>query len=372
MKPETLRVVGMLARNVSAWQYELSDTMKFGGSLPTLKDLSQHLGLSVTQVSRALNDHDDVSAATKERVREAAKLLNYQPNVMARRLVTGRSGVVGLIWQGQIVPSESWVFAQFVGGLTKEFDRLGLQFMLTMADDRARALASYERLIAGRSVDGFVLIMPEADDSRANLLQKRKMPFVVHGQTLDKPDYAFYDVDNFAIGYDLTRQLLDSGHRQIAFLNGPANASFVHRRREGYLTALQEAGVTPTPEYHVCGRMTSTFGMLETIRLQQGETAFPTGIIACNTLIAHGIIEAARILDLRVPHDLSLVVHDDCLTMIEVEDFPLPLTGTAAPLHEAWSGLADLLDAVIKGAAPAQSQRLAPHRIIKGESIRQL
>ncbi len=65
--------------------------------MTTLKDISRFLNLSVTQVSRAINDHADVSEETKRRVREAAKSMNYHPNMTARSLVTGRSGIVGLV-----------------------------------------------------------------------------------------------------------------------------------------------------------------------------------------------------------------------------------------------------------------------------------
>ncbi|MFW8637530.1 LacI family DNA-binding transcriptional regulator [Cribrihabitans pelagius] len=337
--------------------------------MATLKDLSRHLGLSVTQVSRALNDHDDVSADTKERVREAAKTLNYQPNVMARRLKTGRSGSVGLIWQGLPEPSESWVFTQFVSGLSAEFNRLGLQFMLSMADNEAAALEVYDRLITSRSIDGFVLILPQATDPRVDYLRKRKVPFVLHGQTMEDPDYAYYDIDNHAVGFDLTACLTRHGHREIAFINGQLDASFVQRRYEGHVQALRKEGIAPRPEFHVGGRMTQELGILETIRMFQSDGPNPTAIIASNMLIAKGVMEAAQLLGLRVPQDLSLVVHDDCLPLVGAEDFPIALTSTVAPLHEAWGELAASLDTVIKGESPRKAQKIGPHSLFEGQSV---
>lgn len=337
--------------------------------MATLKDLSRHLGLSVTQVSRALNDHDDVSADTKDRVREAAKALNYQTNVMARRLKTGRSGIVGLIWAGMPEPSESWIFTQFVGGLSVEFNRLGLQFMLNMADTEAAALPVYDRLITSRSIDGFVLVLPQAKDPRVDFLRNRRVPFVLHGQTMEDPDYAYYDIDNLAVGHDLTKCLTRKGHRQIAFINGPLGASFVQRRQDGYVQALRKVGALPRSEFHVCGRMTEEMGALECVRLFQSGGPKPTAIIAGNMLIAKGILEASRLLGLRIPQDLSLVVHDDCLPLVGADDFPIALTSTVAPLHDAWGELAASLDAVIKGESPRKAQKIGRHKIVQGRSV---
>ncbi|MFW8596301.1 LacI family DNA-binding transcriptional regulator [Cribrihabitans neustonicus] len=337
--------------------------------MATLKDLSQHLGLSVTQVSRALNDHDDVSAETKARVREAAKTLNYQPNVMARRLKTGRSGSVGLIWQGVPEPSESWIFTQFVSGLSAEFNRLGLQFMLNMADNETAALDVYDRLITSRSIDGFVVILPQAKDPRVDYLRRRKVPFVLHGQTMDDPDYAYYDIDNYAVAYDLTTHLARRGHRDIAFINGQLDASFVQRRYEGHIQALRENGIVQHPEFHVGGRMTQELGLLETIRLFQSAGPKPTAIIASHMLIAKGVTKAAQLLGLRIPQDLSLVVHDDCIPLVGAEDFPVALTSTVAPLHEAWGELAASLDSVIKGGSPKKAQKVSRHRFRQGQSV---
>lgn len=337
--------------------------------MATLKDLSRYLDLSVTQVSRALNDHDDVALETKERVRQAAKALNYQPNVMARRLVNGRSGIVGLVWQQKLEPSESWIFAQFVGGLTREFNRLGLQLILNVADDEASAHATYERLVGGRLVDGFVLFMPVKNDARVGYLREHDVPFVVHGRPMENPDCAFFDIDNEAIGYDLTSMLIRKGHRKIAFINGLPNAIFAGARHKGYMRALAEAGIAPVSEYHVGGRMSEQLGLLETIRLFQSPLPMPTAIIASSMSIAKGVIEAVRVLELRIPRDLSLVVHDDCLPNLDVADFPLALSGTAAPLHDAWSGLAGQLNAIIGGARPLDFQEVVSHQIIEGASI---
>jgi LacI family transcriptional regulator len=336
----------------------------------TLKDLSKHLGLSVTQISRALNDHSDVSKETKQRVLSAAKQLNYQPNMMARRLATGRSGIVGLIYP--VVPGsmDSWFFTQFVAGLSTNFSRLDRQFMLHIAEDDPHDLDSYDKLISTRSIDGFVVVGPEVEDARVNFLRRKGIPFVLHGQTMDKPDYPFYDIDNLAIGRELTSHLARLGHRNIAFINGPEFASFAERRRQGYAQALQEADIAYRPDLHVSGVMTEDFGLLETVRLFQADKPAPTAIIASNMLLAKGVLRALAALRLRVPHDISLVAHDDVQSEPGRADPTEKLSTTEAALCDAWEPLARILDARLNGAALPELQQIGSHRFVDRGSVR--
>ena len=340
--------------------------------MTTLKDLSRHLGLSVTQVSRALNNHADVSEKTKSRVRDAAKTLNYQPNLTARRLVTGRSGIVGLVYPSMPDPEDSWYFTQFVAGLSARFSRLGRQFMLHMADEERDVVDVYDRLVRSRSIDGFVVIIPQVADRRVDFLRAQKVPFVLHGQTMDEPDYPFFDIDNLAVGYDLTQHLIARGHKEIAILNGVSEASFVQRRFSGYRQALAEAGLPVRPEFQVVGTMTAELGLLETVRLFQSDGPKPTAIVASSMRIAKGIFQALAAIGLRVPDDVSVVAHDDILPDVAVGDLPVPITTTESPLNDSWEPLARFLIAAIDGAPLKETQQIGRHKIVPRASVRNL
>lgn len=340
--------------------------------MTTLKDLSRHLGLSVTQVSRALNGHSDVSEATRERVAEAARKLEYHPNLAARGLVTGRTGLVGLVYPFMPDPSDALAFSRFVAGLSANFSRLGREFMLHIADDDQGGLAVYDRLIRSRSIDGFVLNIPDVEDARVNLLRERKVPFVLHGQTMDRPDYPFFDIDNVAVAYDLTRHLIENGHREIAFINGPKPSSFVERRFIGYQRALREAGLKPRPEFQIAGVMTEDLGLLETIRLFQSRHSAPTALIAGSMRIAKGILAALKAIGLNVPSDVSLVAHDDLLPDSPANELDVPLTVTFAPLNDSWEPLARSLCLALEGAPLKDTQQIAKHDFVVRRSVRAL
>ena len=150
--------------------------------MATLKDVAWEVGLSVTQTSRALNDHSDVSEATRARVKQAARALQYRPNLSARKLVSGRSGMVGLVTPRTRDLATDSLFMEVVAGLSMEFSELEMQFVLHIAREDEPVIPVYQRLIGNGALDGFVLIHPTDDDPRAAFLTQAEIPFIVHGR----------------------------------------------------------------------------------------------------------------------------------------------------------------------------------------------
>lgn len=324
--------------------------------MTTLRDLSRHLGLSVTQVSRALNGHSDVGQETRQRVMAAAQELNYQPNLSARKLVSGRSGIVGLVLPG--VPARQYdsLFVQIVGGLSRHFSARNMQFVLHISSPEEDPVRVYERLVNSGSLDGFVVLEPVANDPRIAFLRKRNVPFVIHGRIGPKCDHPFFDIDNEEVGYTLARLLIDAGHRRIAFLNGAAGRTYSEARAAGFRRALSEAGIPFDSATLLNGEMTQGFGLISTAKLW-GEPVRPTGIACGNLLIANGVLSALDAFGLSVPKDVSLVAHDDVLPGLDSGAMPVPLSVTRSPLEESWKPLADILASAIEGEPLANLQR---------------
>lgn len=336
--------------------------------MTTLRDLSRHLGLSVTQVSRALNGHSDVSEATRARVVAAAKAHDYHPNLSARKLVTGRSGMVGLVLAAKPVSPEDIYFLQMVAGLSESFSRAGRQFVLHVADPARNLPDVYRRLAESGGLDGFVLLSPEQDDCRVHYLQKRGIPFVVHGRAGLPPDYPFFDIDNEEVGYRLTRLLTARGHQRIAFLNGPERQTWADWRGDGMARALAEKEIEPDPALHLRDDMTESFGMLATLQLMTSPKP-PTAIICSNTLILRGLMQTLASLGLRVPDDVSVVAHDDALPEGQGNGLGPAVTVTRAPLSDAWQPLAELLIARIEDRPLAELQRWGQVEVMERGSV---
>lgn len=336
--------------------------------MATLRDISRELGLSVTQVSRALNGHDDVSEETRARVMALAKALKYQPNLTARKLVMGKSGIVGLVLPEVPRAPEDSLFVQIVGGLSRHFSRRGMQFVLHIASPEDDIIDVYHRLINGGSLDGFVVLEPRRDDPRIAYLRERRVPFVVHGRHEVTPDYPFFDIDNEGVARRLTTYLLEKGHRRIVFLNGIAGRSYVEDRRKGYVAALRDAGVAFDPEYHRNGEMSEGYGLVSAVRFWS-EAGGPTAVICNSTRIAKGVLEGLRALGRRVPEEVSVVAHDDALPGLRPEHFEPPLTCTHSPLELSWLPLADILAGAVDGQPVDELQRLGEIRLIERASV---
>lgn len=336
--------------------------------MATLRDISRELGLSVTQVSRALNGHSDVSAETRARVTALAKALKYQPNLTARKLVMGKSGIVGLVLPEVPRAPEDSLFVQIVGGLSRHFSRRQMQFVLHVAAPEDDIIDVYRRLIDSGSLDGFVVLEPRRDDARIAYLRERGVPFVVHGRHEAGPDYPFFDIDNEGVARQLTRCLTARGHRRIVFLNGPAGRGYAEDRRLGYLAALREAGVGRDRALHVNGEMTEGYGLVSAVRFW-GEPGGPTAVICNSTRIAKGVLDGFRALGRRVPEDVSVVAHDDALPGLRPEHFEPGLTCTHAPLEASWQPLAEILAGAVDGRPVGALQRLGEVRMVERDSV---
>ncbi|WP_291834714.1 LacI family DNA-binding transcriptional regulator [Limimaricola sp.] len=337
--------------------------------MTTLKDLSQQLGLSVTQVSRALNGHADVSESTRERVKALAAELHYQPNVSARRLVSGKSGIVGLVLPHLPLPPEDGQFIRIVGGLSAHFSRLRMQFVLHIAEESEDILDVYRRLIQSGAIDGFVIIEPQVNDPRVAFLRDRDVPFVLHGRDCATPDYPFFDIDNHAVARTLTRVLTRAGHRRIAFINGLDGRAYVAAREAGFRAAAAAEGLQSDALMHFTGEMVESHGLLATVEAFRDSACAPTALIAGNTRIAKGIFLALAALGLRVPQDVSLVAHDDILHDALSHVFDPPLTVTQSALDLSWEPLAHCLAGAVEGRSLSSLQRIGACRLIQRASV---
>ncbi len=185
--------------------------------------LARDLGLSISTVSRALNDYHDVAPETKLRVRKRAREIGYRPNPGARRLKSGKTSLVGVILPAsdgaQFVDS---VASRLLGGVEVELENAGYSLIATMQtrNDLERETALHENFIRGGWVDALLLVRTRVSDSRVDLVRKAHIPFVTYGRTEIDGPYAWVDTDNEKAFYLATLRQIEFGHRRIALLNG--------------------------------------------------------------------------------------------------------------------------------------------------------
>lgn len=330
------------------------------GILPvaTLKDISDELGVSVATVSRALNGFPEVNARTRNRVKEAATRLGYRPNRVAQRLVTGRSGMVGMIVKIKPDMSADQTFFEVLTGLTAALSAHETDLVLAV-DQEADPVLSYKRLLERNILDGFILNAPVSNDPRVDFLLSEGIPFVLHGQDRPNPSYAFYDIDNIGVAADAVNLLVNLGHHRIALMNGDLRYAYAVDRQTGYRAAMHRHGLD---DIAVDGGASTTQGYAEALALLAGPR--PTAFICATTVIAEAVICAVRDRGLRVPQDVSVIAHDDALPRTRADNFDPALTVTRAPLRDACAPLADLLVDRLNGKPANACQTLAKADLI--------
>ena len=333
-----------------------------------LKELSEKLGLSQTTVSRALNGYPEVGAATRRRVEEAANAHNYIPSSRARRLATGRSMTIG-----HVIPVSTKhemvnpIFTDFIAGAGEAYSEAGYDLTLSLVSDQD--IDSVYREITRRgSVDGVIVHGPKADDHRIGLLRELKIPFVVHGRaSAGDQSYNWVDVNNRRAFFRATGLLLDLGHLDIALINGVPDMDFSIRRRDGFLNALQERGLTHRAELMAHGEMTEPHGY-KNAREMLACAKPPTAFLVSSVISAFGVRRAIAERGLEVGRDVSVVIFDDDLSYFRNDNDVPVYTAVKSSVREAGRLAGTMLLDIIHGKREAPVYHLLEADLTIGQS----
>ena len=333
--------------------------------MATLKDISVELGVSVATVSRALNGFPEVNTRTRDKVQEVANRLGYRPNRVAQRLVTGRSGMVGMIIKIKPDMSADQTFFEILTGLTAALSARETDLVLAV-DQETDPVASYKKLLERDILDGFILNGPQTNDPRVDFLRENGIPFVLHGRDRPDPDYPFFDIDNRAVAADAVDMLVRLGHQRIGLVNGPTQHAYTADRLTGFLAATGRHGVPQT--FIQNEAIFESHGYTYALEMLARDVA-PTAFVCVSTVIAAGVMQAVRDRGLSVPGDVSVIAHDDALPLTRAINFDPALTVTRAPMRNACVPLANMLLDQLNGTPARDLQRLlTAEMIVRGST----
>ncbi|BCW05680.1 LacI family DNA-binding transcriptional regulator [Arthrobacter sp. NtRootA1] len=305
-----------------------------GRHFVTLRDVAEASGVSISTVSRVLDDRTPPSRSeTAQRVRQVAEALGYRRNIFASNLRRGATATIGVL-----VPRlTDAVMALMFEALERAARRQGyFAVVATCGDDPAEESRATETLL-DRNVDGLILATARLDDALPASLRQRSIPHVLVLRT-DRVSPSSLG-DDEAGGYLATRHLIDLGHRDIAIVTGPWFTSSGQDRQHGAQRALLEAGIELPPN-----RVISTgYGVddgIEAGRQILGSDERPTAIFAANDNLAIGVVSAARALGVIPGEHLSVVGYNDIPLASRL---PTPLTSVHTPFDQIASAAFDLL-----------------------------
>lgn len=274
-----------------------------------MSDVARQAGVSLMTVSRVINQKEDVSPETRQRVLQVISELGYRPSAIARSLATQETRTIGLV-----VPD---VTNPFFADITRGVERLAYAqgyhvFLCNAEENPDRELAVIQSLEEKR-VDGLILCSSRLEE---NLLVEvlSRLPAVVlinrRVNSIERDPFESVILDDETSGCHATQHLLHRGHTCVGFLAGPANSYSGIRRLKGYLAALEAVRQTPEPGWirhcqpTVAGGYQAALAFLD-------ENPQLTAVFCYNDLVAVGVLQACQELKRRVPEDLAVVGHDD-------------------------------------------------------------
>lgn len=335
-----------------------------------LKQLSSMLELSQTTVSRALNGYPEVAEDTRRRVMDAARRHGYRPNPSAKRLATGKAGMIGHVMPTGAAVDIDPHFVEFLSGLGDYARTHQLDLVLspsTLEDEEA----TYRRVVTNREVDAVYVSSPQPRDSRIVLLNALNVPYVVHGRSEGLEfDYPHLDIDNEGAFHEAGRLLAQLGHSRVAIVNGVGTQTFAIHRERGLRRALTESGIRLAPAFTASVHMTEENGYRAVRRFLEAG-APPTAIVCSSLLLAMGAVRALRDAGLTVPQDVSLIAHDDVFPFLKPESFPVPLATTRSSIRAAGQRIAERLAARLAGIEDGTRGEVWPVDLVVRASVAQ-
>lgn len=272
-------------------------------TLITIKDIANQLNISPSTVSRALQDHPDISVATKKKIVELAEQMGYQPNALAMSLRKKRSHVIGII-----VPEiVHHFFSSVISGIDQIAYDSGYNILISQSNESfQREKHNLQTLISSR-VDG-ILISCTRETTETKHIENAlnsNIPVVFFDRVIPNIQIDQVIIDDKRAAFEATEYLIKTGCRRIAHYKGPASLTISHNRLNGFLAALDNYNVPVNNDLIVeC----DNFDDAERITIEMiRNNALPDAIFTVNDMTALGAISALNKYEIKIPEQVSIM-----------------------------------------------------------------
>lgn len=334
---------------------------------PTIIDVAKAAGVSRSTASRAVANHPEVKASTREKVQTVAAKLGYSPNPSAKAMLTGRTHTLGVV----LADVENPFFAQALRAITDTARASGFDVILANTDEHDDAERAAIQLMLDKRVDG--IILSPANQIETQHLQRAAaaVPLVLIDRKIPSLNSDTVVIDNFAAAYHAVAHLAELGHRRIVVTSNATRPSedvpyisSISERFDGVRAAMRAAGINPGPEDFWIGGWTLPASDELAARFAVDP---PTAILATDSLVALSALSAARSAGLRVPEDLSVVTFDSSPWS---EAFTPALSVVSQPVRELGATAATMLIDRVNGLnSPAREVQLPGTLVVRESSV---
>jgi DNA-binding LacI/PurR family transcriptional regulator len=288
-----------------------------------LKDVARHAGVSIKTVSNVVNGYAHVRPDTRHRVQAAIDELGYRPNLTARSLRRGRTGVIACAVPDLTSP----YFAEIAEGVIDAAEQLGWTVLIDQTDGRRERELLVLHGIRDHLIDG-VIFSPLALDDDDLRTTSSEVPIVCLGERVHAGTIDHIAIDNVAAARTATEHLVARGRRRIAAVGAQLapSAATARLRLAGYRDALAGAGLAADDAVAGAGAWHRADGMIAAERLMASGSP-PDAMFCFNDLLALGALHGLAGLGVRVPEDVAVVGIDD----IEEGSYVRPTLTTISP-----------------------------------------
>jgi LacI family transcriptional regulator len=334
----------------------------------TINDVAREAGVSITTVSRVLNNNYPVKQETRLKIESAIEKLNYKPNTMARSLITKKSSMIGVIVPG----ITNLFFPTIVEAIDELMKSKGYSIALSNTEGEAKTELKLIEELLGRQVDGIIIIDPTMENLQKGFYDKisKSLPLIIVNGSADSNKCSFVCYDEEVGTIEAFRYLMDLGHKKIAFIRGHKSFSYDIKQKI-YQDMIEQEKLQYEKIVNV-GKGNSIEVVERTQKnveelLATGDR--PTAIFACNDLMAVGVMNACNKLGIKVPEQLSIIGFDNTL-LASITQPKL----TTVDLNMKEIGLrsaVELLD-IIENKSKSRKKIILDTRLVVRESCSQL
>jgi DNA-binding LacI/PurR family transcriptional regulator len=326
--------------------------------MPTIKDVAQKAGVSLTTVSRVLNGHPYVADNVRRRVLDAIEELDYHPSRVAQRLRAARSRLIGVI----VSDVKNPFYTMALSGIEQVLSEQGFSVLIGNSNTTLDREDNLLGLMKAEDVAGLIIAPVREDSTLLGEIAHNGLAVVVLDRLLDHLEIAAVLANNQMRAYMAIQHLIRLGHRRIAILNGPQHLTSGRERYAGFLQAMDEAGLAVDPDLVRFGdyQLESSYSLVrELLALSQ----LPTALFVANNLMTIGALNAIHETNLSIPDDIAVIGFDDLPWAISLNP---PLTTVAQPAVEIGIRAAELLlNRISDPELPSKKIVLDTHLIVR-------
>ena len=295
----------------------------------TIKDIKEETGLSLATISKYLNG-GKVLDKNAQLIREAVEKLHYQPNELARSLVTNKTRTVGVVCYS-VASLFAGIMLKHVGDYLRS---KGYGVLICDSDDDEELQADNIRFMINKKVDGIIIIPVSTKPDCLKIAHDANVPIVVLDRDVKGDDHDVVTVDNYGAGVKLMNYLIERHHTKIALISAGSHSSHT-ARNQAYIDVLQRENIPIKNEYIYLGNHTMEAGYcaMKTLLCLDGP---PTAVFSTGYDFNLGIIMALNEANVKYPEEMSIVGFDDLIlpsilhTQLTVMSQPMKKMGRAA------------------------------------------